>query len=138
MTLAEKISRIKRLDKDLIPEAIEDANRCLAIATGITPIKCNDGGSNPNHGNGAQKRLDDYVEATSKVDKLVDELYDLKCEVVAEINRTIHDDKLRRFAKRYYVDLNNQHKIAAETHYDYGTVRNAMTKIREKIFSDTK
>lgn len=127
-----KIARIRQLDKDLIPEAIEDLERLEAIATTTTPRYENDGAQHTGGGNGKEKAFLNCAEASVKVNILQDELADLKVEVQKEID-LIADDKQRRFAKLYYIDQLNQKQIAKKSHYAYGTVRNVVADTRKAL-----
>ena len=139
--LQDKIKRIRQLDKDLIPEAIEDMQRFLSIATACT---AQSGGSEIQHttsGNSKEKAMILHADASIKVDKLQDEISDLKLEVQKEIE-SIKDNKQRRFAKLYYIDQMSQKEISKKSHYEYGTVRNKLTDSRKTLKlvtpSDTK
>ena len=139
--LQNKIKRIRQLDKDLIPESIEDMQRFLSIATACT-VQSN--GSEIQHtvsGNSKEKAMIQYADASVKVDMLQDEISDLKLEVQKEID-SIHDDKQRRFAKLYYIDQLSQKDISKKAAYEYGTVRNNLTDARKTLKlvtpSDTK
>ena len=127
-----KIARIRSLDKDLIPEAIEDLERFRAIATATTPRYEYDGTQHVDNGNSKEKAFVECAEANRKIDGLVDELADLKMEVQKEID-LIPDDKQRRFAKLYYIDQLNQKQIAKKASYQYGTVRNNLSDVRKKL-----
>lgn len=131
MNISEKIARIHSLDNDLIPEAIEDAERLFLIATKITSATTNDGTQNAGNQNSKEIAMINYTAATQRVDELQDELYDLKLSVLDMINKIVHD-KERRFAKLYYVDGLTQKSIAQKTSYQYGTVRNTLTEFRKK------
>ena len=127
-----KIARIRQLDKDLIPEAIEDAERYYAIATNCT-VRCdNDGTQHTEKGNSKEKAFIEFADAQIKVNELSDELADLKLEVKREIDR-ISDDKQRRFAKLYYIDQLSQKEISKKSHYQYGTVRNDLSNARKTL-----
>lgn len=127
-----KIARIRQLDKDLIPEAIEDLERFRAIATACTPRYENDGTQHTENGNSKEKAFMNCGEASIKLDALQDEIADLKMEVQKEID-LITDDKQRRFAKLYYIDQLNQKVISKQSHYEYGTVRNKLTLARKNL-----
>lgn len=127
-----KIARIRQLDKDLIPEAIEDLERFRSIATATTPRYENDGSQHTENGNGKERAFLNCAEASVKVDMLTDELADLKLEVQKEID-LITDDKQRRFAKLYYIDQLNQKQIAKKASYQYGTVRNNLSDARKSL-----
>lgn len=135
------IERIKQLDRDLIPEAIEDSERFLAIATACTPRYDNDGSQHIASSNSRETAMINYAASQVKIDKLQDELADLKLKV-EKIMSQIKNDKARRFAKLYYVDLLTQKKIASQSHYSYGTVRNELSSARKMLNivtpSDTK
>lgn len=128
--LQNKIARIRQLDKDLIPEAIEDAARYKAIAMACTPRYENDGAQHTTSSNNKEKALIEHADAEIKVDGLQDELADLKMEVQKDMD-LIADDKQRRFAKLYYIDQMNQKAISKQSHYAYGTVRNTLTDTRK-------
>lgn len=131
--LQKKIERIRQLDKDLIPEAIEDMNRYRAIAEACTPNYKNDGSQHTvPSSNSKEKAFAKHAEASERVDKLQDEIADLKIEVQKEIDK-IKDDKQRRFAKLYYIDQLNQKAISRRAHYAYGTVRNVITNTRKTL-----
>lgn len=130
-----KIARIRQLDKDLIPEAIEDANRYKAIATACTPRYENDGSQHTVSGNNKEKAMIEYADAEINVDVLQDELANLKMEVKKDIDY-ISDDKQRRFAKLYYIDQLNQKAISKQSHYAYSTVKNNLCDVN-KVLSST-
>ena len=127
-----KIARIRQLDKDLIPEAIEDAERYYAIATNCTVRYDNDGTQHTENGNSKEKAFVEFADAQIKVNELEDELADLKLEVKREIDQ-ISDDKQRRFAKLYYIDQLSQKEISRKSHYQYGTVRNDLSNARKTL-----
>jgi len=133
--LQDKIKRIRQLDKDLIPEAIEDMQRFLSIATACT---AQSGGSEIQRTvseNSKEKAMILYADASIKVNDLQDELADLKLEVTKEVDK-IKGDKQRRFAKLYYIDQKSQKDIAQQSHYAYSTVRNNLININ-KVHSST-
>jgi len=133
--LQDKIKRIRQLDKDLIPEAIEDMQRFLSIATACT---AQSGGSEIQHTvseNSKEKAMILYADASIKVDRLQDEISDLKLEVQKEIDLIV-DNKQRRFAKLYYIDQLNQKSIARKSNYAYSTVKNNLTDVN-KVLSST-
>ena len=127
-----KIARIRQLDKDLIPEAVEDAERYYAIATNCTVRYDNDGTQHTENGNSKEKAFVEFADAQIKVNELSDELADLKLEVKKEIDQ-IADDKQRRFAKLYYIDQLSQKEISRKSHYQYGTVRNDLSNARKAL-----
>ncbi len=127
-----KIARIRQLDKDLIPEAIEDAERYYAIATNCTVRYDNDGTQHTENGNSKEKAFVEFADAQIRVNVLSDELADLKLEVKREIDQ-IADDKQRRFAKLYYIDQLSQKEISRKSHYQYGTVRNDLSNARKAL-----
>lgn len=127
--ISENLIRIRKLDKDLIPEAIEDMERYLSIATACTPRYENDGSQHSQNGNSKEKAMIEYAEASRKVDMLQDELAQLKLEVLSYVNK-ITNDKQRRFAKLYYIDQKSQREISRNTCYAYGTVRNVISELK--------
>ena len=127
-----KIARIRQLDKDLIPEAIEDAERYYAIATNCTVRYGNDGTQHTENGNSKGKAFVEFADAQIKVNELSYELAVLKIEMQKEID-LIPNDKQRRFAKLYYIDQLNQKQIAKKASYQYGTVRNNLTDARKSL-----
>lgn len=130
-----KIARIRQLDKDLIPEAIEDAERYYAIATNCTVRYDNDGTQHTENGNSKEKAFVEFADAQIKVNELEDELADLKLEIKKEIDQ-IADDKQRRFAKLYYIDQLSQKEISRKSHYAYSTVKNNLCNFN-KVLSST-
>ena len=134
MTLSEKFQRIRTLDKDLIPEAIEDMNRYYDIATATTPRYENDGSQHNVSGNNKEAAMLNYTESSEKISVLQDELATLKLEVIAELNN-IPNNRHRRIAKLYYIDHKTQKEIAHKiTHYAYGSVRNTVSSLSNKSF----
>lgn len=127
--ISENLIRIRKLDKDLIPEAVEDMERYLSIATACTPRYENDGSQRSQNGNSKEKAMIEYAEASRKVDMLQDELAQLKFEVLNYVNK-ITNDKQRRFAKLYYIDQKSQREISRNTCYAYGTVRNIISELK--------
>lgn len=130
--LQKKIARIRQLDKDLIPEAVEDAERYYAIATSCTVRYGSDGTQHGENVNSKEKAFIEFADAQIKVNELSDELADLKLEIKKEID-LIADDKQRRFAKLYYIDQLSQKEISKKSHYQYGTVRNDLSNARKKL-----
>ena len=139
--LQSKIARIRQLDKDLIPEAIEDMQRYLGIATACTAQSGGNEIQRTVSENSKEKAMILYADASIKVDRLQDEISDLKLEVQKEIDLIV-DNKQRRFAKLYYIDQMSQKEISKKSHYEYGTVRNKLTDSRKTLKlvtpSDTK
>ena len=129
-----KIARIRQLDKDLIPEAVEDAERYYAIATNCTVRYDNDGTQHTENGNSKEKAFVEFADAQIKVNELSDELADLKLEVKKEIDQ-IADDKQRRFAKLYYIDQLSQKEISRKSHYAYSTVKNNLCNFNKVLAS---
>lgn len=130
--LHDKIKRIRQLDKDLIPEAKEDKQRFLDIAT-VCTVQSN--GSEIQHttsGNTKEKAMIEYTSVSVKLELLENESKNLKLEVQKEID-SITDDKQRRFAKLYYIDQLNQKDISKKVAYEYGTVRNNLTDARKTL-----
>ncbi len=129
-----KIARIRQLDKDLIPEAIEDAERYYAIATNCTVRYGNDGTQHTENGNSKEKAFVEFADAQIKVNELSDELADLKLEVKREIDKIVND-KQRRFAKLYYIDQMSQKQISKQSHYAYSTVKNNLCNLNKVLAS---
>jgi hypothetical protein len=128
-----KIARIRQLDKDLIPEAIEDMERYRAIATACTPKYNSDGAQHTAPAtNSKEKAFAEYAEAGIKVDMLQDEIGNLKLEVKRIIDG-ISCDKDRRFSKLYYIDQLTQRKISGKTRYAVSTIKNSLRKARETL-----
>ena len=130
MTLMEKIKRIKTLHKDLIPEAIEDAERLKEIVTGQSPSFKKDGRTTKSSTNKIEQRLAEYVDAKEKIFILENELIDLRLSSVQDIDN-IKNDKQRRFAKLYYVDGLTQAKIAQKTYYAKQTIKNNLCNVNK-------
>lgn len=134
MTITEKLARIRQLDKDLIPEAQEDANRFMAIATSCTPNYNTDGSQHVENGNGKEKAMLNYAQATERVDAFVDELADLKLEMIKLVD-SLTNDKQRRFAKLYYIDQKTQGEIARKVNYAKQTVKNNLVQANKVLLS---
>ncbi len=131
--ITEKIARIRQLDKDLIPEAQEDAKRFLAIATACTPNYENDG-TQHSSSNSKEEAMLNYAQANELINQLIDELVNLKLEVIKSVS-LIKDDKQRRFAKLYYVDQKKQGEIAHLSHYALQTVKNNLCQVNKVLLS---
>lgn len=129
-----KIARIRQLDKDLIPEAVEDAERYYAIATSCAVRYGSDGTQHVENVNSKEKAFIEFADAQIKVNELSDELADLKLEVKREIDK-IADDKQRRFAKLYYIDQLSQKEISKKAHYAYSTVKNNLCNLNKVLAS---
>ncbi len=136
MTISEKLTRIRQLDKDLIPEAIEDAERYYYIATACTPKYENDGSQHAISGNNKEKAMLNYAEATLRIEALQDELADLKLDMIKCVSH-IKDDKQRRFAKLYYIDQKTQKQIAEQSHYARQTIKNNISFANKVLLSTT-
>ncbi len=134
MTITEKIARIRQLDRDLIPEAQEDAQRFLSIATACTPKYENDGTQHTPSGNSKEEAMLNYAQATERINLLIDELADLKLDMIKFVN-SIKDDKQRRFAKLYYIDQKKQIEIAHSSHYALQTVKNNLGQVNKVLLS---
>ncbi len=132
MTISQRLARIRQLDKDLIPEAIEDANRLYAIATTTTTSFENDGSGHSSSSNAKETAMVNYAQANEYINQLVDELVDLKLDMIKFVN-SIKNDKQRRFAKLYYIDHLSQRQISQKSNYQYGYVRNTLCDVK-KIF----
>jgi DNA-directed RNA polymerase specialized sigma subunit len=130
MNIQQAIIRIRQLDKDLIPEALEDLARYRAIATACTPRYENDGTQHTENGNSKERAFVECAESSRKVDMLKDELVSLTLEVEAFFNKSL-DGNQRRIAKLYYIDSITQPEIAAKTNYALSTIKNSFQKINK-------
>lgn len=133
MNLSEKIFRLKRLKRNLIPEKQEDYERlkALAIGGGISYDKVGGSGSRTN----AQEiKNANSACCSEELEQLKSERDMLTLELQEEFNRIFFNDKQRRIAKLYYIDGIQLKSIANKhLHYGYGTVRNDFVTVNKAL-----
>ena len=133
MNIQQAVERIRRLDKDLIPEALEDLERYREIATACTPRYENDGAQHTTNGNSKERAFIECGQASIKVDKLKQESAMLKNQLQATFDKMIINDKNRRIAKLYYLDYLKQNEIAKKINYSESTIKQSIQKVNETL-----
>lgn len=134
MTTAEQIARLKKLERELIPDKEEDCIRRKQIAEGgaITYDKVGTSGC----GNNTQEQKNTaYLNCLEELSALKAERDALKTELINAFNSIFPEgDRKRRIAKFAYIDRIPLKAIAnRHMHYDYGTIRNDITKINNAL-----
>lgn len=134
MTIAEQIARLKKLEKEVIPDKEEDCARRRQIAEGgaITYDKVGTAGGGENT---QELKNTAYMICLEELEKLKAERNTLKLELINALNSIFPEgDRKRRIAKLAYIDRLPLKVIANKhMHYDYGTIRNDITKINNAL-----
>ena len=124
MTISEKIDRLKKLNKILIPEKQEEKARLFSAATGSAINYEKTGSTSVNNSNSQDDKNALYSNASSELDSLMGEREQLIYDLNSHFN-TIEFDRQRRVAKLYFIDGLNIKTIANKRmHYAYGTIKN--------------
>lgn len=131
--ILEKIERLKKLNKILIPEKQEEKARLFSAATG-SAINYEKVGSSPISDKNSQDVKDTlYSNASAELDNLKHERKQLIYELNAALNN-IKSDRQRRVAKLYFIDGLSIKTIAnKKMHFAYGTIKNDICEIRKSI-----
>lgn len=133
MTVAEKIERLKKLNKTLIPEKQEEKARLFSAATG-SAINYEKIGSSPISDSNSQDIKNSlYSNASAELDNLNHEREQLIYELNTDFN-AIRCDQQRRIAKLYFIDGLSMKVIANKRmHFAYGTIKNDICRLRKEI-----
>ena len=133
MTISEKIDRLKKLNKILIPEKQEEKARLFSAATGSAINYEKTGSTSVNNSNSQDDKNALYSNASSELDSLMGEREQLIYDLNSHFN-TIEFDRQRRVAKLYFIDGLNIKTIANKRmHYAYGTIKNDICELRKSI-----
>ena len=133
MNAKDWLNRAYKLDKEI--DSLEAAKRTMYNRiTGITP---NYGGEVVN-GTKDPHKYDEYVAYCAKVDKLVDEYVDIKCEIHTIIAQ-IKDTKLRTILLARYINFLTFEQIAVDMSYDWRHImrlhKQALAEVEKLIMS---
>ena len=133
MTISEKIERLKKLNKTLIPEKQEEKERLFFAATGST-INYDKIGSDPvNNSNSQDIKNALYSNASAELDSLIQEREQLVYDLNSKLNE-IKIDSHRRAAKLYFIDGLSIKAIANKRmHCTYETIKNYIYESRKYI-----
>lgn len=133
--IADDIIRLNRLKRNLIPEKREDSRRLKELAEAATVSYEKIGSSSGGSDNLREQKNTDYANCTQELKDLEAERDLLTSKIMMEFNGIFNsDDKKRRLAKLYYIDMLPLKTIANKRmHYAYGTLRNELTEINDII-----
>ena len=122
MTTKEKkeyLKRYKEIDSE-INQLLLEKQEIMALGTKITPTY-----SDMPKGMGESNKLQSVVERLeeqeTKIDKKVDDLYEVKADIEKAIN-TVDDDTLRLLLRYRYINGWTWERIAVEMCYAYRNV----------------
>lgn len=133
MTISEKIERLKKLNKTLIPEKQEEKERLFSAATGSTINYEKAGAASVNNSNSQDIKNALYSNASEELDSLIHEREQLIYDLNSKFNE-IKIDNQRRAAKLYFIDGLSIKTIANQKmHYAYETIKNYIYAIRKSI-----
>lgn len=133
LTISEKIERLKKLNKTLIPEKKEEKARLFSAATGNV-INYEKIGSSPVNNSNSQDDKDAlYSNASIELDNLIHEREQLIYDLNSKLNE-IRIDSHRRAAKLYFIDGLSIKAIANKRmHCTYETIKNYIYESRKSI-----
>lgn len=129
------LNRARNIDKEIDilkqekVEAFEDATKITSAAEGERVQISAD--------NGSENKFIEYSEYSVLVDKRIDELYAIKCEILNAIN-AVEDGTLRRLLELRYLQGETWERIAQSMHYSYKHIVHslhpkALKKLKEVI-----
>ena len=82
-------------------------------------------------------KFDALLELEDKVDRKIDELYQVKCEIMDAIDK-LEDSRERIALRVYYIDMKTWEEVAVELHYSWRAtmyVRKTAIKHMEEILA---
>ena len=132
MTAKEWLNRGRHLDKE-INQLLEDQQNALNSACG-SAVSYGGDKVQASKTNSAERKFIAYADYSIEIDKRVDELYAVKCEIKAAINR-VDNPLLRALLLARYVNMKTWEQIAEELDYSDKWVR---TKLHSKALQMIK
>ena len=118
MTTKEWLMRAWRIDRE-IDLLIDARRRALERATSVTSVP------RDVHVTGSQPRgirpMDTYAALSEQIDRRVDELAQVKAEILAAIEQ-VQDGTLRQLLMERYIHCRTWEQVAVDMHYSYSQV----------------
>ena len=114
MTAKEWLNRGRYLDRE-IDQLLEDQQNALNLACG-TAVSYGGEKVQTSKKNVTERRFIAYADYSAKIDNRIDELYAIKTEIKAAINK-LDDPLLRALLIAYYINMKTFDQVANELHY---------------------
>ena len=115
MTAKEWLNRGRYLDRE-IDQLLEDQQNALNLACG-TAVSYGGEKVQTSKKNVTERRFIAYADYSAKIDNRIDELYAIKTEIKAAINK-LDDPLLRALLIARYVNMKTWEQIAEDLNYD--------------------
>ena len=116
MTVKEWLNRGWELDKE-INQLLQSQREALTRATKTTCTSA-DEKVQTSKNNTTENKFVSYAEYSDMADKRIDELYEIKKEILAAV-KELEDSTLRTLLIARYINFKTWEQIAAEMHYSY-------------------
>lgn len=116
MTVKEWLNRGWELDKE-INQLLQSQREALTRATKTTCTSA-DEKVQTSKNNTTENKFVSYAEYSDMADKRIDELYEIKKEILAAV-KELEDSTLRTLLVARYINFKTWEQIAADMHYSY-------------------
>lgn len=130
MTIKEWLNRGRLLDLQ-INKLLAERDRTFDLAIKVTGSIQEDKVQTSKK-NTSEMRFVKYTSYTDKIDKRVDELVEIKQEILSAINE-VEDPTLRTLLQLRYINFETWEQIAIDMHYSYMQVCRLHGKALEKV-----
>ena len=135
MTAKEWLNRGRYLDKE-INQLLEDQQNALNLACG-TAVSYGGEKVQTSKQNATEQKFIAYADYSAEIDNRIDQLYDIKTEIKAVINK-LDDPLLRALLIARYVNIKTWEQIAEDLNYDLRWVYRLHDKALHAIESHYK
>lgn len=116
MTTKDWLMRAWNLDKE-INQLLATKAEAYGRATGTTASTEGER-VQTSRNNSSESKFVSYTEYSAMIDKRIDELYDIKQEILSAINQ-VQDSSLRTLLIARYINFKTWERIAVEMNYSY-------------------
>lgn len=128
--IKEWLSRAKKADAE-INALIAERDRALISATNVVPfVQCDK--VQTSHVNSSENKFVNYAAYSELIDKCIDGLYEIKKEILENINK-IDDSTVRTLLILRYLNFETWERIACKMNYSYKQVCRLHSKALDLI-----
>ena len=113
MTAKQYLGRVRRVDRE-ISALLRMVDKTRESVTNITQKYDSDGAQSTKD----PHKFDKLAELESLVDEKVDQLVDLKAEILRTIMK-LEDNRQRMVLMEYYLEMKTWEQVAVDLHYSY-------------------
>ena len=113
MTAKQYLGRVRRVDRE-ISALLRMVEKTRESVTSITQKYDSDGAQSSKD----PHKFDKLAELESLVDEKVDQLVDLKAEILRTIMK-LEDNRQRMVLMEYYLEMKTWEQVAVDLHYSY-------------------